>query len=114
MEFIVYLFCACLLFVAIGDPLFVRALRKRAPDAFLAAGSPTGGTLALVTPYFFSAYHSFIVKRRFASHLSPGSGLLIMANALFAAHILVIALVVLMALSLLASLLASPLGGVAS
>ena len=114
MEFIVYLFFACLLFVAVGDPLFVHALRSRAPAAFSAAGSPSGGMLALVTPYFISSYHSFIIKRRFSAHLPRGSGLLIMANMLFSAHILVIALVVIMVLSLFASWLASQFGGIAS
>ena len=60
---IVYIFIVCLLVVAVGDPLLARAMRKHAPSAFAAAGSPSAGSLAILTPYFVSRYHRFIVRR---------------------------------------------------
>lgn len=111
MAFLVYLFFACLLAVAIGDPLLAHAMRKRAPHAFVAAGSPSPGTLALLTPFFSSAYHRFIFRRQFTLHLQPGTNLYAAANFLFIAHVLLIVLVVVMALSLATSWLLSILGG---
>jgi hypothetical protein len=109
--FLVYLFFACLLSTAIGDPLFASAMRERAPDAFVAAGSPSPGTLALLTPFFFSAYQRFIFRRQFTRHLQPGTNLYAAANFLFIAHALLIVLVVVMAFSLATSWLLSVLGG---
>lgn len=94
---IVYIFFACLLVVAIGDPLFASAMRKHAPSAFAAAGSPSSGNLAILTPFFFSPYHRFIVRRSFRSHLAPGSMLYYVATLLHIAHVLIIVLAVVMA-----------------
>jgi hypothetical protein len=111
VELLVYLFFACLVAVAIGDPLFAHAMRKRAPNAFVAAGSPSPSTLALLTPFFSSAYHQFIFRRQFTSHLQPRTNLYVAANFLFIAHALLIVLVVVMALSLIAAWLSGNLGG---
>jgi hypothetical protein len=111
VAFLVFLFFACFLAAAIGDPFFAHAMRKRAPDAFVAAGSPSPGTLALLTPFFFSAYHRFIFRRQFTLHLQPGTNLYAAANFLFVAHALLIVSVVVMALSLATSWLLSVLGG---
>jgi len=93
VEILVYLFFVCLLAAAIGDPLFARAMRKRAPNAFATAGSPSPSALALLTPFFFAPYHRFIFRRQFTSHLQPGTGLYSTANFLFIAHALLIVLV---------------------
>ena len=95
---LVYLFVACGLIVTVGDPLFARALRKHAPAAFAAAGSPSSGNLALLAPYFFSPYHRFIIRRAFKSHLRVGTALYRVATLLFVAHALLILLAFVMAL----------------
>ena len=114
MEVLVYLFCICFLAAAIGDPLFARAMRKRAPSAFAAAGSPSPSALALLTPFFFSPYHRFIFRRQFTSHLQPGTRLYATANFLYIAHALLIVLVVVMALTLVVPWLSNILGAVVS
>jgi hypothetical protein len=111
VEFLVYLFFVCFLAATIGDPLFARAMRKRAPNAFAAAGSPSPSALALLTPFFFSPYHRFIFRRQFTSHLQPGTKLYAAANFLFIAHALLIVLVVVMALTLVAPWLSNILAG---
>ncbi len=89
---LVYLLIVCGLIVTVGDPLFARALRKHAPNAFAAAGSPSSGNLAILTPYFFSPYHRFITRRVFRAHLKPGTTLYRVAKLLFVAHSLIIVL----------------------
>lgn len=94
---IVYIFFACLLVVAIGDPMFARAMRKHAPSAFAAAGSPSSGNLAILAPYLFSPYHRFMIRRSFRSHRVPGSTLYRAATLFHIAKVLIILLAVFMA-----------------
>ena len=95
---LVYLFVTCGLVVTVGDPLFARAMRKHAPSAFAAAGSPSSGNLAVLTPYFFSPYHRFIIRRAFRSHLQAGTALYRVATLLFVAHALLLLLAFIMVL----------------
>jgi len=78
--------------VTIGDPIFVHIIRKRAPSAFSAAGSPSPVWIAVLMPLYFGPYRGYVLKREFRAHLEPGSRLYLMASALYVAHLLLLSL----------------------
>jgi hypothetical protein len=92
--------------VIVGDVIFARVLRERAPNAYAAAGFPAPSHLAIYSPLLTGQYFSFILRREFRQFLPPQSSLRALANVLYVLHVLLIGTAVLgVALQLVSSLL---------
>jgi hypothetical protein len=85
---------AAVVFVTVGDPLFVHLIRARVPPAFLAAGSPSPVWIFVLTPIYFGAYMGYVLRRDFRVHLVRGSWLYLMASSLYIAHLFLVGLAV--------------------
>ena len=83
------------LMVIVGDVIFARVLRERAPVAYAAAGFPAPSHLAIYSPLVMGRYFSFIVRREFRQVLPPRSSLRNFANVLYVSHVLLIGTAVL-------------------
>jgi hypothetical protein len=83
---------AAVTLVTIGDPLFVHLIRARVPLAFVAAGRPSPVWIAVLTPFYFGPYMGYVLRREFRVHLTRGSRLHLMANALYAIHLFLVSL----------------------
>jgi hypothetical protein len=92
MDVIGFLTVAAVVFVTIGDPVFVHILRARAPTAFLAAGRPRPAWILMLTPFYFGGYMRYVLRRRFRAHLARGTHLYVMANTLYVAHLILVCL----------------------
>jgi len=92
MDAIGLLTIVAVIVVTIGDPIFVHIIRRRAPSAFSAAGSPSPVWIAVLMPLYFGPYRGYVFKREFRAHLEPGSKLFLMASALYVAHPLLLSL----------------------
>jgi len=87
MDFLGLLTIATVALVTVGDPVFVHIIRARVPLAYSAAGSPSPPWIAMLTPFYFGPYVSYVLKRKFREHLAPRGKLYTMANALFLTHL---------------------------